>query len=190
VFGIFARFAREKGVRRTRARVRKIHKRNMLANEVFVVVENIRSAENVGSLFRTADALGIQKIFLCGITPIPISIGRKPGTDKIAKTALGAEQTVAWEYASQTWRVAEQLKRKGVRVVALEQSPKSIALQKFEPKFPLALALGNEVNGVSSAVLKRCDNVVEIPMRGQKESLNVAVAFGIAAYQIVKHESP
>lgn len=153
-----------------------------MEKKIFVICDNIRSAENVGSVFRTADAFGIERIYLCGITPIPVSIGRKLGTDKIAKTALGAEKTVPWEYARQTWRAVEQLKEQGARAVALEQSAKSVPLKDFRPKFPLALVVGNEIKGISVSVLDRCDAIIEIPMQGEKESLNAAVAFGIAAY--------
>ena len=145
----------------------------------FLICDNIRSLENIGSLFRTADALAVNKVFLCGISG-------KPPAEKISKTALGAEQTVAWEYHKQAWRLVEQLKNQGVCVVALEQTTKSIPLQGFRPKFPLALVIGHEVKGVSSSVLERANAILEIPMRGQKESLNVAVAFGIAGYEMNK----
>ncbi|HZX49669.1 MAG TPA: RNA methyltransferase [Candidatus Paceibacterota bacterium] len=145
----------------------------------FVVLDNIRSAENVGSIFRTADALVVDKIFLCGITPTPAH-------EKVGKTALGAEKTVVWEYHKQTWRLLEKLKEQGVFIAALEQTKKSVSLEKFKPKFPLALVLGHEVKGVSPSVLRLANAIVEIPMLGQKESLNVAVAFGIAGYEINK----
>ncbi len=147
----------------------------------YVICDNIRSLENIGSLFRTADALAVDKIFLCGITG-------KPPSHKISKTALGAEKTVPWEYHKQTWRLVKQLKSQGIFVVALEQTKKSILLGSASRriKFPLALVIGHEVKGVSSSVLKLADAIIEIPMFGQKESLNVAVAFGIAGYEINK----
>lgn len=154
-----------------------------MKNEMYVVVDNIRSLENVGSVFRTSDALGITKIFLCGISPTP-------DNGKLAKTALGAEKTVSWEHHKQTWRLLEKLKEQGVSIVAAEQTLKSIALEKFKPQFPLALVVGHEVKGVSPSSLRLADAIVEIPMRGQKESLNVAVAFGIAAYEINRYRSP
>lgn len=152
----------------------------------YVICDNIRSLENVGAIFRTADALGINKIFLCGITGTPPN-------QKISKTALAAENWIEWEHYWQTWRVIEKLKRpacrqagKGVFIVALEQTKNSLFYNKFKPKFPLALVIGNEIKGVSKSVLKRADKTISLPMFGRKESLNVAVAFGIAGYEINK----
>ena len=148
-------------------------------NSFYVVCDNIRSLENIGSIFRTADALAVDKVFLCGISG-------KPPSHKISKTALGAEKTVPWEYHKQTWRLLEHLKKQGVSIVALEQIEHSISLEKFRPQFPLALVIGHEVKGVSASALKLANAIIEIPMLGQKESLNVAVAFGIAGYEINK----
>ncbi|MEK7653179.1 MAG: RNA methyltransferase [Patescibacteria group bacterium] len=148
-----------------------------MKKELIVICDNIRSLYNVGSIFRTSDALGVTKIFLCGITG-------KPGQKGVDKVALGAEKAVAWEHYRHAWRLVEKLKKQGVKIVALEQIKKSIDIKKFKPKFSLALIVGNEVNGVSPSLLKRADAVVEIPMKGVKESLNVAVAFGIVAYEI------
>jgi len=140
---------------------------------LFVVCDNLRSLENIGSIFRTADAFGLKKIYLTGICG-------QPPQPKIAKTALGAENWVAWQHDWQSWRLLDKLKKQGIKIVALEQTKKAIAVNKFQPKFPLALVIGNEVRGVSKAALKRADQIISIPMLGQKESLNVAVAFGIA----------
>ena len=148
-----------------------------LAKDFFVICDNIRSLENVGSIFRTADALGVTKIFLCGIS------GRPPH-QKIAKTALGAEKTVPFEYHKQTWRIVRKLKKEKVVIVALEQNEKAINYLKFKPKFPLALIIGNEVKGVSKKALGLSDHIIHLPMKGKKESLNVSVAFGVAGYQI------
>ncbi len=101
--------------------------------------------------------------------------------------ALGAERTIAWEYYHQVWRIIEKLKKQDFQIVALEQSQKSILYTKFKPKFPLVLIVGNEIKGVSKNVLKRCDKVIYLPMCGEKESLNVAVATGIAIYEINKY---
>jgi len=150
----------------------------------FVVVDNIRSSENVGSIFRTSDALGVEKIFLCGISPTPASSAGRSENEKLAKTALGAEKTVAWEHHKQLWRLLKTLKKQGVFITALEQTRESISLEKFRPKFPLALVIGHEVKGVSSSALKLADAIIEISMHGKKESLNVSVAFGIAGYEI------
>jgi len=146
----------------------------------YIICDNIRSLENIGSIFRTVDALKIDKIFLCGICG-------KPPNQKISKTALGAENWIDWEHSWQTWRVVESLRKQGVMIVALEQSKRSISYTKFKPKFPMALVIGNELKGVSSSVLKRADKVISLPMFGKKESLNVAVAFGTVGYEISKH---
>jgi len=169
----------------------------MAGEGIMLILNNIRSALNVGSIFRTADAVGVKKIYLCGYTPIPsvfdgatgqapIPCGRKVPNNKIAKTALGAEKSVAWEYIPQAWRLIERLKKEDVYIVALEQSSKSIDYRKYEPKFPLALIVGNEVSGISGKILNSCDAIIKLPMRGKKESLNVAVAFGIAAYKLME----
>lgn len=143
----------------------------------YVICDNIRSLENIGSIFRTADALAIDKIFLCGICG-------KPQNQKISKTALGAETWIDWEYCAKTWQLIERLKKDKVYIVVLEQGKNSLSYTKFKPKFPLALVIGNEIKGVSLPVLKRADKIISIPMLGKKESLNVAVAFGIAGYEI------
>ncbi len=146
---------------------------------IIVVLDNIRSSYNVGSIFRTADAAGVNKIYLCGITPCPPS-------PKISKVALGAEKYIDWEKVSLTWRLLEKLKQSGYFIIALEQGSRSrnIFQVKSFRKNKIALVLGPEVKGLSSKILKRTDLQWEIPMQGKKESLNVAVAFGIAIYQI------
>lgn len=153
-------------------KMKKIDKQNF-----FVICHDIRSAFNVGSIFRTADALGAERIFLCGYTPTPKD-------EKVKKTALGAEESVGWEKCGQTWRVIERLKKQGVFVVALEQSLKSVMHYEFKPQWPMALVLGNEVKGLPKSILDRCDAVVELPMLGKKESLNVSVAFGAVGYEL------
>ena len=148
--------------------------------EVCLILDNIRSAHNVGAIFRTADAFGVEKIYLCGITPRP---GGSVG-DKITKTALGAENTIAWEYHVQSWRCAEKLKKEGIGIIALEQHKNSIDIKKFNPQFQCAIIVGNEVTGVGDGVINRADEIVEISMMGTKESLNVSVALGIVLYTI------
>jgi len=143
----------------------------------YLICDNIRSLENIGSIFRTADALSIDKIFLGGICG-------QPPHHKISKTALGAEESVSWEHAWQIWRTIDKLKKQGVFIVALEQTKKSLPYTKFKPKFPLALILGNEIKGVSPGLLERADQVIHLPVLGIKESLNVSVAFGVAGYYI------
>ena len=147
--------------------------------DFYVICDNIRSLENVGSIFRTSDALGVSKIFLCGISG-------KPPHHKISKTALGAEETIPFEYYRQVGRLVDKLKKENVQVVALEQDKKSILFTKLKPKFPLALIVGNEVKGVSKKILKKCDKIIFLPMHGKKESLNVSVSFGVAGYNIIK----
>ncbi len=150
----------------------------MFSQEFYVVCHNIRSMYNVGAIFRTADATGITKIYLGGYTPCPPK-------KEISKVALGAELTVPWEHRAQSWRLIDQLKAQGVEVVALENRIEgSIDYRQYKPKFPLALVLGNEISGVSAGLLKRANAIIHIPMYGRKESLNVAVAFGIAAYEL------
>ena len=146
--------------------------------EFYVICDNIRSLENIGSIFMTADALGVSKIFLCGISG-------KPPHHKISKTALGAEKTIPFEYYKQTGRLVDKLKKSKISIIALEQSKDAISYTKFKPKFPLALIVGNEVKGISKAILKKCDKIIELPMAGKKESLNVSVAFGVAGYYII-----
>lgn len=152
-----------------------------LAKGFYVVAHNIRSLHNVGSIFRTADAFGVTKIYLTGYTGRPDYYVHQ---NKIGKVALGAEKFVPWEYSQSAIKVIKLLKLQGVQIMALENNTKSTNLKKFKPKFPLALILGEERRGVSKSLIKLCDKVVEIPMRGQKESLNVSVAFGIAAFWI------
>ena len=147
--------------------------------DFYVICDNIRSLENIGSIFRTADALGVTKIFLCGISG-------KPPHHKISKTALGAENTIPFEYCKQTSRLIDKLKKSKIKIVALEQDKKAVSYTKLKLNFPLALLVGNEVKGVSKNVLAKCDKIIELPMMGEKESLNVSVAFGIAGYEINK----
>lgn len=146
----------------------------------YLLLDNIRSLFNVGAIFRTADAAGIDKIILAGITG-------KPTSEKVKKVSLGAEEIIPWQHSWQAWRVVEKLKKEGFFIVALEQSKKSILYTKFKPKFPLLLIVGNEIKGVSKSLLKRSDKIIYLPMYGKKESLNVAVATGIALYEIIKY---
>jgi 23S rRNA (guanosine2251-2'-O)-methyltransferase len=150
----------------------------MIHNLFFVIAHNIRSLYNVGSIFRTCDALAVDKLYLTGYSGTPKNF-------RLAKTALGAENAVAWEHVSQLSRLLKKFKQEKVVVAALENNvPGTIDLKNFKPKFPLALLVGEETRGIKKNYLKMCDAVVEIPMRGKKESLNVSVAFGMAAYLI------
>jgi len=141
------------------------------------VLDNIRSLHNVGAIFRTADAAGIGKLYLCGMTGAP-------PRQEIRKAALGAEETVAWEYFMQTHEALDKLKREGYFIVALESTPASVDYRRAAYRFPLALVIGHEFNGIAPEILQHCKAIVSLPMRGRKISLNVAVAFGVAAYEI------
>jgi tRNA G18 (ribose-2'-O)-methylase SpoU len=149
-----------------------------------VIVDNIRSAYNVGSIFRTADGLGFSKVFLCGTTPCPKDrFGRK--RKDIAKVALGAEETMPHEYFKSTLSLIKKLKKDGFSIIALEQAENSIDVLKVKAENKFALVLGNEVSGIEKKILNLCDIIAEIPMEGKKESLNVSVAFGLAGFLIL-----
>ena len=153
--------------------------------DLSLIIHNIRSAYNVGAIFRTADGAGVSKIYLTGYTPLPKDqFGRT--NKEIHKTALGAEEVVAWEQVKSVASLIIRLKKAGREILALEQAENSIDYRKVKIKFPATLLLGEEVRGVTKDLLKKCDQIIEIPMRGQKESLNVSVATGIAIYQILQ----
>ncbi len=142
-----------------------------------IILPNIRSAHNVGAMFRTADGAGVEKIYLTGYTPCP----PHPRLDKVS---LGAEKWVPWEYTKQTGRLLKKLKEQGYKIVALEQTSKSVNIYEWVPEFPLALIVGNEKTGVTKSLLKYCDTEIELDMKGKKKSLNVSVAAGITMYYI------
>ncbi len=146
------------------------------------VLDNIRSLYNVGSMFRTADALGIERLYLCGMTGTPADSLTQA---RISKTSLGAEDTVPWTHAATAAEAVAQLKADGFEVIALEQTPAATPLPGFRPTSDtLAFVVGHELYGVHATALVAADHHVTIPMLGSKESLNVAVAFGIAAAQL------
>ena len=148
--------------------------------KIFVICHNIRSRHNVGSIYRTADAAGVSKIFLCGITPTPPH-------PNIEKVSLGAEKFVKWEKRKETWRVINKLKKEGAEIVSLEQTKGAVYLNNLKSvKKSVALILGEEVNGLPKIILKRSDKIIQIPMCGKKESLNVSVAFGVAIYKLAE----
>lgn len=148
--------------------------------EIYLILQNIRSLFNIGSMFRSADAFAVKKIYLCGYSGYPID----KQITKIAKTALGAEKTVPFEHYWQTATLIKNLKKHKVQIIALELSKKAVPLQKFKPKFPLAIIVGNEVTGISKSILKQADETIYIPMQGAKESLNVAIAASIAMHDL------
>ena len=152
--------------------------------EKILILDNIRSTHNVGSIFRTADAVGISKIYLVGVTPAPIDrFGRE--RNDISKVALGAEKNIKWEHVENILDIIFGLKKEGFEIVALEQSENSVDYKEFVAPNKMALILGEEVSGIEKETLDVCDSIIEIPMRGEKESLNVSVATGVALFRIL-----
>lgn len=149
------------------------------SREVRVLLHNIRSTYNVGSMFRTADSFGVSKIYLSGYTPTPVDKYGRARKD-ISKVSLGAEKSVAWEYEKHPKKIIQKIKKLGFKVVALEQDKNSIDYKKIKLDKNILLIVGNEVEGVDKTLLKLSDEIIEIPMSGVKESLNVSVAFGVA----------
>jgi len=151
---------------------------------VILILHNIRSAHNVGSMFRTADAAGVSKIMLSGYTPGPTDPRGKPRKEFV-KVSLRAEQYVPWERTKTLAQAVKQLKKGNFTIIGLEQDPRAKNLFSYEPAGKkLALVVGNEVRGLSPQARSLCDTLVEIPMHGKKESLNVAVACGIALFAL------
>lgn len=146
---------------------------------VVIILDNIRSQNNVGSVFRTSDAFRIEKIYLCGITSTPEN-------REVHKTALGAEEAVAWEYARDTRTIVEKLKAQGYKICAIEQAENTTSLENFRinPDEKYALIFGNEVKGVQQEIIDISDNCIEIPQFGTKHSFNIAVTAGIVLWQI------
>jgi tRNA G18 (ribose-2'-O)-methylase SpoU len=150
-----------------------------------VLLHDIRSVYNVGSIFRTSDALGVNKIYLSGYTPAPVDRFQRVRSD-IAKVALGAEKAIPWEVVGDPKKLIKDLKKKKYKIIALEQSENSIDYKKLKLKnSPILFLVGTEVTGIEKSILDLCDEVIEIPMSGGKESLNVSVAFGIAGFRIL-----
>jgi tRNA G18 (ribose-2'-O)-methylase SpoU len=144
---------------------------------ILVILDNIRSMNNVGSIFRTCDAFAIEKLYVCGITATP------PHKD-ITKTALGATESVDWEYAENVVDLVLHLKKNNIKVFLIEQTDCSVSLNRFQfPKEKIAIVLGNEVFGVTDALLSLCDGAIEIPQHGTKHSLNVTIAAGIVLWE-------
>lgn len=160
--------------------------------EILIIAHNIRSTHNVGAIFRSAEGFGVQKIILSGYTPYP-KIAKDPRlphiaeklTAQIHKTALDAETIVPFEYHEHI--DLPTLKKAGYQIVGLEQDDRSVILPSYSPPRKIALLLGEEVEGISADLLKQCDDVIEIPMHGKKESYNVSVAAGIALYALTTH---
>jgi 23S rRNA (guanosine2251-2'-O)-methyltransferase len=147
---------------------------------VYVILNSIRSNYNVGSIFRTSDGAMIEKLYLCGYTP-------HPPKKEILKTALGATESVKWEFVKDPKEIVSKLKSEGVKICALELTSKSKLYYKINKNdFPLCLIIGNEITGVSQELIDLCDYSIEIPQYGIKQSLNVAVAYGIAVFELRK----
>ena len=163
-----------------------------MKRKVHIILPDIRSAYNVGSIFRSADCFGVEKIYIVGTTPSPVDRwGRdSSGPQKeIAKTALGAEKTVVWEYVESLSPLLKKLKKEGFHIVAIEQDDRSISLQDFNTVNTderLVLVFGSEVGGLAKDILKKMNTVIELPMKGEKESLNVSVCAGVVMYEILK----
>ncbi len=149
----------------------------MKKRKIVLLLQNIRSLHNVGSLFRSADVFGVEKIYLCGYTGAP---PRK----EISKVALGSDEWIPWEQAQRTHVVIERLRREGYQIVALETGIPSVPLPTTPFSDKVALIVGNEVDGITAPIVRRADVIVHIPMYGKKESLNVSVAGGVALYAL------
>lgn len=148
-------------------------------NPIYVILDNLRSAYNVGAIFRTCDGFMVAKLFLCGITS-------HPPNAKLKKTAMASEHYVPWEYRREVVETIHRLQQDGITVYACERTEKSISLQGIEFPLPCGFVFGNEAKGVSPEALDACDGIVEIPMMGFKNSLNVATSVGIVLYEISK----
>jgi tRNA G18 (ribose-2'-O)-methylase SpoU len=173
---------------------KKSTRREYSSHPIWLFLHNIRSTHNVGAIFRTADAAGVNRIILSGYTPRPIDRFGRP-VPELAKTALGAEKTLEWTYIRQLGPTLARLKRQNALIIGLEQDAKAVDYKKVNlaklnksaqsSATPIIFLVGNEVRGLSPAVRRACDILAEIPMRGAKESLNVSVALGIALFRIL-----
>lgn len=154
---------------------------------VYVLLNSIRSSYNVGSIFRTSDAAMIEKLFLCGYTPHPPIDSANTGNKDVLKTALGSTQSVKWEYIKNPMDAIKDIKAKGIKICALELTENSKPYYDLgQNDFPVCMVVGNEISGVSQDILDLCDYSIEIPQYGIKQSLNVAVAYGIAIFEMRK----
>lgn len=159
---------------------------------IVLLVHNLRSCHNVGSILRTAEGLGVESVMLTGYTPYPllendsrITHEAKKINQRIAKTALGAEKFVNWQYQANIMTTIQELRNHGYKIFALEQTTNSISLPRFHPPNMLALVIGNEVEGVEQKIIDFCDQSIEIPMQGKKESFNVVQAAAMSLYYCV-----
>ena len=150
---------------------------------ISLLLHNVRSAHNVGSILRTADAAGVSRVFLTGYTPLPVDrFGR--ARKEIAKTALGAETLVPWTHSKTLRAAVQRLKQESIAVVAVEQAPDALDYREYKLAGPTCFVFGNELRGLSREALQHSDRIIEIPMEGSKESLNVSVAVGVILFSI------
>lgn len=152
--------------------------KNKKRNPIYVLLDNVRSLHNIGAIFRTADSILAEKIYLCGITA-------QPPREEIDKTALGAVEVVPWEYNDDACEVILELKEEGVQVVAVELAEGAVKYSEFDYEFPVCLVLGHEVEGISDEVMELVDGAVYIPMLGRANSLNVSTCYGIVAHEVL-----
>lgn len=152
--------------------------------QTILILHDIRSTHNVGAMFRTAEAAGVSKIYISGYTPAPLDRFGRERKD-VAKSALGAEKMIPWFEVKSLGVLISKLKKEKFQVIGIEQSSKSVDYKKVKAKDKTIFLVGNEVTGISPAILKKCDVVAEISMKGRKESLNVSVALGIALFRIL-----
>ncbi len=159
------------------------NKKENNTSNIYVALDNIRSAQNVGSFFRTSDSLSVDKIFLCGITSVPPN-------KEILKTALGATESVKWEHFEKTSKCIEFLKAQGFKIICIEQTEKSLMLNEYEFNLDqnICLVFGNEIEGVSKEIIEMADDCVEIPQLGAKHSLNVSVVGGIVIWDLLNRK--
>jgi tRNA G18 (ribose-2'-O)-methylase SpoU len=161
-------------------RVAEAQVENALRVPLIVLVDNVRSLYNVGSMFRTSDGAMVEKLILAGFTP-------HPPRKEIEKTALGSTKSVPWEYTKHPAEIIQRLKERGYKICCLELTDKSINYNDVKiADFPICLVIGNEITGVSKEIIDLCDLAIEIPMYGIKQSLNVAVAYGIAVFELAR----
>lgn len=172
-------------ISKSRSTLDTLHNVNKLP--VSVLLSSIRSTYNVGSIFRTSDGAMIEKLYLCGYTPHPPKSDMPGGKKEIHKTALGSTESIIWEYVTDPVQLIKKLKSEGLKICALELTSESRPYHQISYKdFPLCLVVGNEISGVAQEILDECDFSIEIPQYGIKQSLNVAVAYGIAIFELRK----
>jgi|SRR5690606_18528235 len=172
-------------IAKSRSTIETLYKVNKLP--VTVLLNNIRSTYNVGSIFRTSDGAMIEELILCGYTPYPPDSSLPGGKKEILKTALGATNSVKWKYSEDPVNAIKALKQEGMKICALELTSESKPYFNIDYSiFPVCLVVGNEISGVSQEILNKCDFSIEIPQYGIKQSLNVAVAYGIAIFELRK----